>query len=235
MEWLPPIYIICNPHFEQKRFQFQREHLSKRGIPSEKITCVFGPWGSEITSEEIFKVYDPFQERYGSSVVLSFKSAHLSKGEISLNMTFFNILNNIQKVESEYILVFESDVFLREDFLERLKNILEEAKQSEWDYISLGEGVGTRPPDVDRLASYYTPSKLYKSNNNQWVFRCTDSMLLRVSFLKKVFTTFLPFRECLDWELNFQWILHGGKTLWVDPPLVEPGSARGRNESYLPA
>jgi hypothetical protein len=235
MDWLPPIYIICNPHYEQKRFQFLREHLNKRGIPSEKITCVFGPWGSEVTSDEIFKVYDPFQKRFGCEIGLSFKSAHLSKGEISLNMTFFNILLTIFKEQkSESILVFESDVILREDFLERLKNILEEAKEREWDYISLGEGVGTRPQDVERLSSYYSPSKLYKPNN-QWVFRCTDSMLLRVSFLKKIITTFLPFRECLDWELNFQWVLHEGKTLWVDPPLVEPGSGRGRTCTNLPA
>jgi hypothetical protein len=60
-------------------------------------------------------------------------------------------------------------------------------------------------------------------------------MLFKVEFLAKVVQTLIPFRECLDWELNYQLGLHKGVGLWADPPLSEQGSGRNRDETLLPA
>jgi len=128
------------------------------------------------------------------------------------------------------IIVLESDVWLREDFVERLCDVMEQVKDTEWDYISLGEGARTRPNKCD--PSMFSKTKIYPPNHH-FVYRCTDSMLFKVPYLKKILPTLLPFRECLDWELNIQALAHQSKSLWVDPPLVEQGTAVGRQETTL--
>jgi hypothetical protein len=232
---LPHIYILCNPQKEPIRYQFLKGHLEKRGIPSEKVHWVQLVWGTDLTSEQIFSAYDPFHHRFGMKHNLSLQSAALSRGEMSLILTFNEAVRQILEAGHETAIVFESDVFLREDFLERLESVLKEGcvdEHSDWDYISLGEGVGVRPSGCS--PSYFGAVKLY-SPPHKFVFRCCDSMLFRRKFLEKLAKTFLPVRECLDWELNVQMTLHNGVARWADPPLVEPGTARGRFYTSLPA
>lgn len=226
----PPIYIMCHPEHEPIRYQLLLSHLPDK-IPIEDVHWVRGPWGSELTSEDFFKVYDPFKQRFGMSTALSFKSAGLLRGEVSLILTFYTALCQALEdyPEQDTFIFFESDVVLRPDFMERLETVLNDV-HGKWDYISLGEGVGTRPAGA---TSYFAPTSLF-TPPHQFVFRCTDSMLLRRSFLEKLRQTLLPCRECLDWELNIQAMLHRAVSLWADPPLVEPGSGRWRSASLLP-
>jgi hypothetical protein len=111
-----------------------------------------------------------------------------------------------------------------------LTKIIEDLSGQEWDYVSLGEGVGTRPPGCE--TSYYCEQKLCIPPHN-WVFRCTDSMLFSQRFIKNLVKSLIPFRECLDWELNFQLMLHQGKALWADPPISEQGTCFQRYVSSL--
>jgi hypothetical protein len=60
-------------------------------------------------------------------------------------------------------------------------------------------------------------------------------MMFKTDFLKKVCTTFIPFREIIDWEMNFQILVHQGKAMWADPPLAEQGTCYGRILTSLPA
>ena len=96
----------------------------------------------------------------------------------------------------------------------------------------MGEGTRTRPPGCPQ--SFYVPTKAYPPPH-EFVYRCTDSMLFQVSYLAKIITTLIPFRECLDWELNIQNMHHKGKTWWADPPLAEQGTTVGRQETTLTA
>ena len=226
---LPPIFILCHPEYETIRYQLLLSHLPKCGIPLDAVNWVRGRWGSELSATDVLKVYEPFDGRHGFNMAMSFKSAALLRGEVSLVLSFYMAIQEALKTPGDIFLFFESDVVLRADFLERLETVLNDSR--EWDYISLGEGVGTRPKGAE--FSYFAPTKLY-APDHQFVFRCTDSMLFRRSFLEKLRQTLLPFRECLDWELNFQMLLHRGVALWADPPLVEPGSGRSRILSLLP-
>ena len=206
----------------------------KLKIPDEKIHYVWTKWGDEITPEEYFRIYDPFTQRFGIRPNLSQQSIGLSRGEASLMMTFYELLRQVLEGGYEEVIVFESDIWLREDFVERLKSVLEKGIGTDWDYISLGEGVGTRPPGLSgEDLSYFAPVKLLPPPH-QWVFRCCDSMLLRRKFLEKVWQTFLPCRECLDWWMNVQIMIHRGVALWADPPLAEPGTGRSRVATTLP-
>ena len=235
MDWFPHIYMLCNPEKEPLRYETLKNHFKSRGIPSDKVHWVKSIWGSELTSEQVFSAYDPFHHRFGMKENLSFQSLALSRGEVSLTLTFREAMRQILEAGHEISIVFESDIFLREDFLPRLETVLKEcatAENADWDYISLGEGVGTRPTGCQGL-SYFCETKLYVPPH-QFVFRCCDSMVFRRKFLEKVWQTFIPVRECLDWEMNIQLMIHRGVARWVDPPLAEPGTGRGRYPSSLP-
>ena len=225
------VFLLCHPHEEKKRFQNLIPHLLMRGIPGQRIKVSAPTWGTTLDDDIIFKVYDPFLKR-GTLPALSFKSPRLSKGEISLILNFFSAIKTAAAdlSDNECIILFESDVFLRRDFVPRLNDIFADLSGQEWDYISLSEGVGTRPPGCP--SSYYCKTTLNKPPH-QWVFRCVDSVILHKRFIDNLAKTLIPFNDCLDWELNFQIMLHGGKALWADPPLVEQGTCYNRMATTL--
>jgi hypothetical protein len=58
-------------------------------------------------------------------------------------------------------------------------------------------------------------------------------MLFTTEYLKRLSTTVLPFKEIIDWEMNYQLMLHKGTPLWADPPLAEQGTWNARITSSL--
>jgi len=230
MEQIDKIYVLVHPEFEKIRHERLKREFEKAHVPGEKIIYGAQTWGSQLNSASIFNVWDPYCRR--GVPALTWKCRCLSKGEISLVLNFYFAAMDAVKNGYKNVLIFESDTYLRESFLEKFADLMEELKEQPWDYVSLGEGIGTRPPNVPQ--PYSSPTKVWKPPHFG-VFRCTDSMLFKVEFLAKVVQTLIPFRECLDWELNYQLGLHKGVGLWVDPPLAEQGSGRNRDETLLPA
>lgn len=226
-------YVLCNPQKERARFERILPHLVTHGIPKERVRVSGPTWADTLDVETIFKVYDPFLKR-GDLPTFCYKADRLSKGEISLILNFFASLQHAAKdlADSDMILLFESDAYIRRDFKKRLVETIEAATAAEpdWGCVSLGEGVGTRLPGPSK--SYYGPTRVEPAPST-WAYRCADSLLLRGAYVKKLVQTLLPFKECLDWELNFQNMLHGGKVLWVEPPLAEQGTTHGREDTYL--
>jgi hypothetical protein len=226
LENVDQIFLLANSRREPERLNRLLPHLLERGIPKDKITMSGPTWGDELTSEEIFQFYDPFCRK--ELPVFTFKARCLSRGEISLVMNFIWGAQEACRRGYKTVVFLESDVFLRDDFISRLDALI--AQPVDWDYISLGEGVRTRPTNCD--ISQFGPTKLYEPPH-QFVYRCTDSMLFKVSYLQRILQTMRPFRECLDWELNIQNMHHKGISLWADPPLVEQGTCCGRLETTL--
>jgi hypothetical protein len=234
------VYVVCHPIKEKARWERLLPHLLERGVPLDRIRPFAPTWGADLTAETIFKFYDPYLDR-SPLPTFTFKGACLSRGEISLYLNFVGcILDATEESagsDDDIILILESDVWLRVDFVERLKEVLAAAKAeaagAPWDYISLGEGIGTRPKEVVAFSSYYAPTKLYPPPH-KFVFRCTDSMLFTRAYLKRLSQTALPFKEAADWEMNYQMMLHGGKAYWADPPLAEQGTCFNRMITSLP-
>jgi len=224
------VFLLVHKEKEKDRFERLIPHFLSRGVPPEKLACVAPTWGSDLTTEQIFQVYDPYCRQ--GIPVFTFKARCLSKGEISLVLNFALAARVAVEKGFQRVLIFESDTWLREDFVERLHDLLHDLKGKEWDYVSLGEGARTRPEKCD--PSMFAKTKAY-TPPHQFVFRCTDSMMFHVSYLQKILSTLFPFRECLDWELNIQTMAHKGKTWWADPPLAEQGTAVGRQETFLVA
>jgi hypothetical protein len=226
------VYVLCHPTKEKERYERLVPHLLERGVPAERIHIWAPTWGSELTVEQIFSAYNPYLER-ARLPTFSFKGSNLTRGEISLGINFATAVLDVARKSQEGLIMFlESDIWLREDFVPRLCDLLADTKGRPWDYLSLGEGVGTRPPGAP--FSYYAPTKAY-TPPHQWVFRCTDSMLFSTQYLRRLAHTVLPFKEIIDWEMNFQLMLHRGIALWADPPLAEQGTCYSRIVTTLPA
>lgn len=223
------VYVLCHPIKEKERYDRLMPHLKSVGIPEERIKICAPTWGADLTVEQIFKGYNPFLNR--GMPTFTFKAYGLTRGEISLGLNFAEVVRQAS-AEEGLVLTLESDVWLRTDFVSRLNDLLADAKDQPWDYISLGEGVGTRAPGAP--ASYYSPSKAFKPPH-QWVFRCTDSMLFTSDYMKRLNQTFIPFKEIIDWEMNYQLMFHKGTALWADPPLAEQGTWNSRLVTSLPA
>jgi hypothetical protein len=224
------VYVLCHPIKEKARYDRLIPHLLKVGIPADRIHISAPSWGSDLTVDEIFAAYNPFLER--GIPTFTFKGAGLSRGEISLGINFAAAVKAAAAGPDGLILTLESDVWLRDDFVSRLNDLINDAAGRPWDYISLGEGVGTRPPGAP--SSYYSPTKAYQPPH-QWVFRCTDSMLFTTDYMRRLSRTCIPFKEIIDWEMNYQLMLHKGKALWADPPLAEQGTCNARLMTSLPA
>lgn len=226
------VYVLCHPEKEKARFERLVPHLLTRGIPKERLRFCAPTWGDSLDNTLIFKVYDPFLNR-GNLPAFSFKSARLTKGEISLILNFYAAVSSAAKELSgnEVAIFLEADTYLRQDFVKRLTDTMAAAEEGAgWGYISLGDGVATRPPGCPK--SMYGPACVYTPPHT-WVFRCADSMLLSGDFIRNLAKTLIPFNDALDWELNFQAMLHQTKSLWADPPLAEQGTTRNREESTL--
>ena len=232
MDKIDAIYLLCHPEKEFSRWQRLQEHLANRGIPKKKIICVGKTWGDEL-DEKVLKLYDPFLQR--SCPYLSWKGRALSLGEISLVMNFWLGVDHALQYNYKCVMFLESDVFLRDDFVKRIDDLMQLLEGRPWDFVSLSDGVGTHATRDDiNTNSVYAITGVYKPPH-QFPFRCTDSMLFRVDILRRMRLTAFPFSECLDWELNYQLGSHGGIALWVEPHLVEQGTGKQRMMTSLPA
>lgn len=227
------VYLLCHPEKEVSRWQRLQEHLAERGVPKEKWVSMAPTW-SDSLGDGSFDVYDPFINRPGCPY-LCWKGRALLPGEISLVLNFWSGVDHALANNYKTVLFLESDVILRDDFTPRLSDLMRILEQRPWDFVSMSDGVGTHAdrPDL-KTDSVFAPTGVYPPPH-QFPFRCTDSMLFRVDFLQKMRRTAFPFRECLDWELNYQLAINGGVALWVEPHLVEQGSCKGRMVSTLPA
>lgn len=229
---LDAIYCIVNQTYEPDRVTRLLGHILNRlpTFPRERIVLCAPTWGSELSVEDCFRVYNPWAVIPGWPV-FTWKSRCLLPGEISLVMNFYYAMADAVAKEHKCILILESDVFLRPDFEERLLKIFS-LSSSSWDFISLSDGIGTH---ASSYTHPYMEQVLSEPPYKHGVARCTDSMLFKGELLKKMVNTFLPFRDCLDWHMNYQLLLHNAKSLWAEPPLVEQGTTKGRTLTTLPA
>jgi len=234
MDKLDCIYCIVHPTYEADRSSKLVQHIQERlpEYPIHKIQFCAPTWGTTLTDDLCLQVYDPWLARPGWPS-FTWKNRCMIKGEISLILNFYNAMKHALDNKYKQVLILESDVYLRNDFAERLTIILKklEERTESWDYVSLSDGVGTH-------AAEYTGNYMAQTicdPPHQFVFRCTDSMLFRTDIFSKIINTLLPFRDCLDWELNYQFLLHRAKALWAEPHLIEQSSNKNKLMTSLPA
>jgi hypothetical protein len=183
--------IICNPHLEK-----------------DKIPC-----------ESIFNIYDPFLQR-GPIPPFTPNASHLPLDEVIKMLNFASSVQNAASLplpDSTPILLLDATIIARHDFLARLKEFLESSKTTDWECVSLAHTPSTVPPEAD--ASYFSSPQIYEQEPMSVVN--SGALLLRLSFIRKIVKTILPFRDPVDYELIFQTLLHKTKAYYMYPPILE--------------
>ena len=229
------IYLICNPAHEQDRYNSALRRMTGHGFPMEKVKIAGPTWGTSLSADLCFQVYDPWLPRPIPALV--FKSRALLRGEISLTLNFYSAIKDAHEAGYKSIMVLESDVIFHQQFTERLAQIYEELGDKPWDYISLSDGVGTHlgeyMPNRPQYGLWYSAPQTAILAPKFMTFRCTDSMLLGQRFIAHLYKHLIPFRDCLDWELNYQLYAMNGTAYWAEPHIVEQGTCKGINPSQL--
>lgn len=165
---------------------------------------------------------------------MNFKCRWLLKGEISLVLNFYSAIRDAYQQGYQKIMVLESDVRLRDDFGARFTELMLIAERLNWSYISLSDGVGTHS---EGGTSFYEKQDLKRPREGQKYapFRCTDSMVFNRAFIEFLAANLLPFRDCLDWELNSRILEFGGEAYWAEPHLIEQATQKRMAASSLKA
>ena len=213
MSGIAKLYIQGDLKRSEDEFYTLLPALLSAGFQKEEIVCIPYVKHEELTVSSIFNIYDPFLPR-GKLPLLDCKGPHLPLPEIVHMCNFVSALHNAATLdlpEESVILILDAKAVPRRDFHERLKGLI----GMPWDCLSLAYS----PPVLKEDASYFADSEILEHEPTSAI--TSKAVALRLSYIKKIVKTILPFREPLDYELVFQGLIHRTKTQYVFPPLFD--------------
>lgn len=232
VKWPAPIdhaYVLCSPTYEPDRYRNLKETFEKMGLDPSCYTFVYFKHWSELTPDDMFKAYNPWVERVPvKDEKKNYNRYNLKPSEISLCINWATFAVAALRDGHKTVLLFESDPVFKPDFLTKLDESLQKLPSTSWDYLSIGDGIGLKP----QRAADDTELKWFASPGYYHTRTCV-AQVFKVDILKKILTTYFPFAEALDWELNYQLTRHSAKSFWLDPILVENGSLLGAQPTTL--
>jgi len=144
----------------------------------------------------------------------------LKASEISLAYKHIKIYEDILKNGVDVSLVLEDDVVLADDFVNKFNQMLHDTP-SDWDMIFIGSGCNLSIPESEMVMGQTAYRKSHPAT------KCTDSYLITLSATNKIMKTIFPLTFPIDFELNYQLLMHDLRVYWWEPPLVKQGSQCG--------
>jgi hypothetical protein len=224
------VYILCDPAREPERAAYLEDWFRRHAIDPRTYTMVLDTYGSDayFQTKAVWEHYDAWSTAHGRRP-LNFNTTNLKPTELSLIWNWAAVARRAVLAGHRVVLIFESDVLFCDDFLAKFTAALaalEHETGGAWDFLSLSASAGLTPtaPHPGRL--WYPP------NHPMLPTRCTDSMVFRVPMLAKILETLFPCAEALDWELNFQLVLHNARSWWLHPPVTRQGSGTTAAHTY---
>lgn len=196
------VYLV---HYEplKERLTFMQEQFERFGIKANVISTE--PEAGWIKDEpEIRKIkQSKFQNNLSKSV---------SKAEESLAWKHYAFIEKASQ-GTQPALVLEDDAILDFDFVNVVNKIV---VTNDWDVIFPGSGCNLRLSGQGLIRVPHPASK------------CTDSYILTPSSAKKLYSTMKNgVSLAIDWELNYQMMIHDLRVCWLEPPIVRQGSQDG--------
>jgi len=213
MTVIAKIYIQGELKRSETEFHTLLPALLSAGFQKEELVCVPHIKSEEITVNSTFNIYDPFLPR-GKIPVLDPRGPHLPLAEILHMCNFVSVLHNAATLDlpdESVVLILDAKTVPRRDFHERLKGLL----GLSWDSLSLAH----HPALMAEDASYFADSEICEHEPTSPM--TSRAIALRLSYVKNIVKTIMPFREPLDNELVFQTLIHKTKPQYVFPPLFD--------------
>lgn len=221
------IYVICSHKHEPERYNTIVKTFETMGIDKSNYTFSYFKHGSEISPAEAFKVYNPWMERPTvPGEQKNFNRYNLKLSEISLSINWAHVALQAIRDAHKVVLILESDPVFEDNFVSKLDTAMKELDSKEWDSLCIGFGVDIVPKRQNNIRKWIPAPGYYHTNT-------TVAHIYKVDMLKKICSTFFPFAEPTDWELNYQLQRHNSKTLWLDPMLIKNGSCAGDSQTTL--
>jgi len=135
----------------------------------------------------------------------------VTRAEESLAWKHFMFMLDASKSDKPS-LVLEDDAILSSNFFEVVSQIL----QTEgWDVVFPGSGCNLRMSGQGLIKKDHPASK------------CTDCYIVTPSAAKKLSSSLRETHLPIDWELNYQMMIHDLKVFWHEPPITRQGSQDG--------
>lgn len=213
MSGIAKLYIQGDLKRSEDEFYTLLPALLSAGFQKEEIICIPHVKKEELTVDSIFNIYDPFLSR-GKLPLLDTKGPHLPLTEVIHICNFVSALHNAATLDlpdESMILILNARAIPRRDFHGRLKDLI----GMPWDCLSLAYS----PPVLKEDASYFADSEILDHEPTSAV--TSGAIALRLSYIKKIVKTILPFREPLDYELVFQTLIHKTQAQYVFPPVFD--------------
>ena len=213
MSGIAKIYIQGDLKRTESEFYTLLPALLSAGFQKDDIVCVPFIRADELQCDSIFNIYDPFLPR-GKLPLLDSKGTHLPLNDIVHMCSFVTILQNAATLDlpdESAILILDARAIPRRDFHERLKGVMTKV----WDGLSLAH----EPAVVAEDASYFSEPDILEHEPTSAM--TSRAVALRLSYVKKIVKTIMPFREPLDYELVFQTLIHKTRPEYVFPPLFD--------------
>lgn len=189
------------------------------GFQQPDIVCSPLMDPNHLKCESIFNIYDPFLPR-GKIPPFSCEAAHLPLRSIVNMLTFTTIIQAAAALEAPdtaAILILDSRAITRRDVFVRLKDLVEKESSTAWECLSLSHVPSVLPDTAD--ISYFSESQLFQQEPMTPI--TTGAIALRLSFVRKLVKTILPFRDPLEFELLFQTLIHKTGAHYVYPPIFD--------------
>jgi hypothetical protein len=214
MEGIAKIYIQGGLKRTETDWHTLLPSLLSAGFQKEDIVCMPSVRAADLKAASIFNIYDPFLPR-GQIPPFTSEAAHLPLSEIARVCSMMTVLQAAAALEGpddSIVLVLDARAIVRRDFLQRLKDVA----TKEWTCLSLGHFVEGDSCFSDTEIREHTPMTPITSG----------ALALRLSYVRKIVKTLLPFREPLDYELIFQTLLHKVTPQYVSPPIFYGGHVK---------
>jgi hypothetical protein len=213
MSGIAKIYIQGDLKHSETEFYTLLPALLSAGFQKDDMVCIPHIKEGVLSIDSVFNIYDPFLPR-GKLPLLDSNGPHLPFSKIIHMCTFVSTLHNAATLDlpdESMILILDARAVPRRDFHGRLKDLV----GMPWDCLSLAYS----PPVLKEDASYFADSEILEHELTSAI--TSGAIALRLSYVKKIVKTILPFREALDYELMFQTLIHKTKAQFVFPPIFD--------------
>ncbi len=204
----------CNvflAHYEPliERLEFMKDQLQKHNIQFSIISDEPEPsWFKDDINARFEKM-----KKFGAS----FKD-QITWPNASLAWKHLIFLEHAMKSDRPS-LILEDDALLSSNFVEVINKILEEKT---WDVVFPGSGCNLRGRGHGLVHVQHPATK------------CTDAYLITPEAAQKVHSTMkLGIDFAIDWELNYQLMIHDLSVCWFEPPVVMQMSQNGQWQSSI--